>query len=277
MEPGSTLDAISRALPGLYSMLEDLDELRRQRAEDFLVLEEHFPDALQNMYQAVTTLLEAAKLPRARTDFVREWERATKKGVGYFKEEEYSPGQSYSPALVTLHRAMSRLKALAGGGVPPIEEYNLKRFEQLLRRTAELIHRRQVQPANEMDVQQVMNDYLFAAFVDYISPAHVSGIVKSFQPDGGVRSLKAVVEFKFASSRQEVKTALSGILEDTAGYRGSLDWTRFYSVVYMTGPFESEPRFAADFVRVGAVTWTPILVNGASVAAPKPGRRRQRS
>ncbi len=79
----------------------------------------------------------------------------------------------------------------------------------------------------------------------------------------GIRHLKAAVEFKFASTPTELKQAVSGIFEDTAGYKGSLDWTRFYSVIYMTEPFESPARFHADMSRAGALNWTVIPVSGA--------------
>lgn len=53
------------------------------------------------------------------------------------------------------------------------------------------------------------------------------------------------------------------IREDAGGYSGSLDWTRFYSVIYQTSAFESEDRIRSELTRAGLVTWTGILVTGA--------------
>lgn len=72
------------------------------------------------------------------------------------------------------------------------------------------------------------------------------------------------MEFKFVRSREEAKTAASGTFEDTAGYRGSKDWVRFYSVIYQVQPIMLESHLRHDLKRLGAATWTPIVVNGSS-------------
>ena len=150
----------------------------------------------------------------------------------------------------------------------------LSRLDTLLRNTAVLVHRRQMTPQGEMDVQNVMHDYLEACFPHYRNPIEIAGIIRNFKPDGGVRNLKTAIEFKFATTHAEVATALSGIFEDVSGYSGSLDWTRFFSVVYQTEPFESEDRFKAEKARVaGALSWTPILVTGGGARRPKAAGR----
>jgi len=39
------------------------------------------------------------------------------------------------------------------------------------------------------------------------------------------------------------------IREDAGGYGGSLDWTRFCSVIYQTSAFESEDRIRLELTR----------------------------
>jgi hypothetical protein len=75
--------------------------------------------------------------------------------------------------------------------------------------------------------------------------------------------LKAAIEFKFADTREEVSQALGGIFEDVAGYSGSLDWIRFYSVIYQTEAFESEDRIRSEITRAGVLTWKGFLVTGS--------------
>jgi hypothetical protein len=145
--------------------------------------------------------------------------------------------------------------------VGAIRDVEQGKLEQILRDTAVLVKRRGVTPANEIDVQNVMHDYLSAYFPRYTTKPHVHGSLKRFKPDGGVVNLKAAIEFKFADSNTEVLTALDGFFEDISGYSGSDDWTTFYAVVYQTEPFVSESRFQAEFDRAGASNWKPILVN----------------
>src|SRR4029077_18280040 len=111
-------------------------------------------------------------------------------------------------------------------------------LERLLRNTAVLVRKRSVQPKNEKEVRDVMHDYLEATFTEYRRDVKISGIIRDFKPDGGVRNLKAAIEYKFADSKEEVWKAMGGIFEDVSGYSGSLDWTRFYSVIYQTEAFE---------------------------------------
>jgi hypothetical protein len=108
-----------------------------------------------------------------------------------------------------------------------------------------------------------MHDYLGAFFTEYKHPVHITGIIKDFEPDCGIRNLKTAIEFKYAATKEEVSKALGGIFEDLSGYSGSLDWVNFYSVVYQTEPFESEDRFKSEITRAGSFTWKAILVTGA--------------
>jgi hypothetical protein len=80
--------------------------------------------------------------------------------------------------------------------------------------------------------------------------------------DSGVRSLRAVIEFKLAKDTKGLKMATSGLFEDASGYKASADWSRFYSVIYMTGAHGTEEQLLADFDRAGMIAWTPILVTG---------------
>src|SRR5437763_2950268 len=48
------------------------------------------------------------------------------------------------------------------------------------------------------------------------------------------RIIGAAVEFKFVHAKEEIAGAFSRVAEDTAGYKGSKDWRRFYAVIYQS-------------------------------------------
>ncbi|PYV68751.1 MAG: hypothetical protein DMG96_35705 [Acidobacteria bacterium] len=98
----------------------------------------------------------------------------------------------------------------------------------------------------DMAVQLVMHAYLAAFFVEFKKTVTIDGIIRDFKPDCGIRNLRAAMEFKYAATRKEFSRAIGGIFEDISGYKGSLDWNRFYTVVYQTEAFESEERVKAD-------------------------------
>jgi hypothetical protein len=108
-----------------------------------------------------------------------------------------------------------------------------------------------------------MHDYLESFFTEFRRSVQINGIIKNFQPDCGVRNLGVAIEFKFATTKEEVTRSLGGIFEDVSGYAGSKDWTRFYTVIYQTEAFESEDRFRSELTRAGALNWQAILVTGA--------------
>jgi len=135
-------------------------------------------------------------------------------------------------------------------------------LETILKKTPFLLQRRQIQPRNEKDIRSVMHDYLGAFFTEYKNHVTIPGVIRDFKPDGGVRNLKAAIEFKFAGTHAEVRQAMAGVFEDISGYAGSLDWIHFYSVIYQTSAFESEDRVKSELSRSGNVTWKALLVTG---------------
>ncbi len=122
--------------------------------------------------------------------------------------------------------------------------------------------RRGKAPADEGELQEIMHDYLRACFPDFVFNPRIGGSIKSFIPDCGIRSINAAIEFKIAHTKEQAVKAYSGIVEDTVGYKGSKDWTRFFAVIYQAKPFLPKSHLRSDMQRIGAATWTPIPVNG---------------
>ncbi|WP_426730755.1 hypothetical protein [Myxococcus faecalis] len=233
-----------------------------EAAEDIPLEEKRLIWRLERIYRTMMMAFDVAGLSATRMDFERDWKNHVSAGLGRFEHID-EIDVTYSLALSFLSDVLFSIKTIATKGESPVDSYKLQRLEELLRDTAHLVERSGVRPQNEADIQRAMDDYLGVVFTDYAKPT-ITGIIKNFKPDGGIQTLHAAIEFKFARSKQEVRTAISGIFEDTAGYKGSADWTRFYSVIYQTEPFESEARIRDDMRRVGAVSWTPILVTGRS-------------
>ena len=139
----------------------------------------------------------------------------------------------------------------------------------MLRDTPGLVRRRKNPPANETELQKIMHDYLSACFLDFRLNPPIGGTLKNFKPDCGIASVGAAIEFKIVHTEEQRTVAFSGVAEDTAGYKGSRDWTRFYAVIYQAEPFILEGHLRSDLKRIGAATWTPIVVNGPTASKAK--------
>lgn len=209
-------------------------------------------------------------MPQTRERLLQDWQAFSKQPGGVGKTTLHARYDYLeSKPLTHLETIVDGLRVASGQGVKPPEAFELSKLESILRRTGVLLRNRGIKPQGEVDIQTVMHDYLGAFFAEYRHPIHITGIIRNFQPDGGIRNLQAAIEFKYATSKAEVATALTGIFEDISGYKGSRDWTRFYTLVYQTQPFEAEDRFTAEMTRAGAYSWTPIIVTGS-------GKRHQR-
>lgn len=224
--------------------------------------EEALTEFLNNTYELLLVVLEASELSETRSRLIDKWTRLEEDGgVGttrYDSRFDYLDCKAFE----YISRLLNSLRTVSGEALATSDSYELTKLETILRKTPVLVHNRGITPSGEIDVQKVMHDYLQAYFTEYKHPITISGIIKDFKPDGGIRNLKAAIEFKYAATRDEVARSLSGIFEDASGYSGSLDWTRFYSLIYQTEPFESEDRFKSEMTRAGLITWKALLVTG---------------
>ena len=217
---------------------------------------------LQELHDVLLVVLEAAEMPEARTSLIKEWPAFTSPKTGLSRTEDNHEFQSSSsPALIFLERLVGGLRMSVIEEVSSEEAWTLSRLEAMLDDTAALVHRRG-HPVNEHDLQKIMHDYLRACFPDFRLNPSIGGSLKTFKPDSGIASVNAAIEFKIVHTEEEVAKAFSGIAEDTAAYKGSKDWTRFYAVIYQAQPFASKAQFRSDMKRIGATAWKTILVNG---------------
>jgi hypothetical protein len=270
---------VRASLSGLERELELAREAKRQMENEvsggraksygFEDAEAALPDILNRVYDMLLVILEAADLVATRSRLIKKWADFEKNGG--IDKTRYDPQYGYleSRPFEYLDTLIDSLRISTGEALDSADAYELIRLEMILRRTAVLVRNRGVNPTREQDIQLIMHDYLGAFFTEYRHPITILGITNDYQPDGGIRNLKTAIEFKYAATNGEVTQALGGIFEDSRGYSGSLDWTRFYSVIYQTEAFESEDRIKAEMSR-GGVTWKSIIVTGS-------GSRRRRS
>lgn len=247
---------------------------RRHPGGGFEEPELAFPSILNGIEETLLVVLEAAGLSLTRQRLLEKWDAFEKNGgigkTSYDQQFDYLESEPFS----FIEKIIDSLRACAGEAIPTKDAHDLALLETMLRKTPVLVRKQGVKPVSEKDVRDVMHDYLEATFTEYRRKVKIDGIIQDFRPDCGVRNLKAAIEFKFADSAAEVSKAMGGIFEDVSGYSGSLDWTRFYSVIYQTGAFESEDRVRSEMARAGTLmTWKAILVTGTG----QRGRKRRKA
>lgn len=228
---------------------------------------------LEELHDALLVVLEAAQMSQARTSLVEAWPKfsSAKDGLAH-TDDSYEYGDCSSPAFTFVERLIKALRMTVSDQITSEQAWTLAKLEAMLEDTAGLVHRRDKPPVDEPDLQAIMHDYLSACFPDFRKNPHIGGSIKNFIPDCGIASVGAAIEFKIAHTKPQAIVAFTGVVEDTGGYKGSKDWTRFYSVTYQAKPFILKSHLQSDMKRIGAATWKAILVNGET--KPK-GRKKK--
>jgi hypothetical protein len=230
---------------------------------------------LEELHDILLVILEAADMPETRASLIEAWPKfRDDKGLAH-ANEDYEFEFCESPALTFLEHLIQGLRMTVSEAISSEEAWTLSRLEAMLRDTPGLVHRRKENPGNEIELQEIMHDYLGASFPDFRLNPPIGGTLKNFKPDCGIANVGAAIEFKIVHTEEQMATAFSGVAEDTAGYKGSKDWTRFYAVIYQAQPFMLESQLRSDLKRIGAATWIPIVVNGPTKAGRKSKARKK--
>jgi hypothetical protein len=145
-------------------------------------------------------------------------------------------------------------------------------------------------PAREEDVHQRIQGLLRCSFHDAENrPPMPSKVIKSFIPDTGIKSLRALIDYKFITNEAEAKTVLGEVYEDISGYQSD-DYDTFIFVIYETtrafhesewksAIARSKPGCRVEVIVLQGMPPTPSDLAASEELmkkkkrAPKPGRR----
>lgn len=217
---------------------------------------------IKTIYTSLVILMESMCLNVLLEEFQKEFAQYAKD----LSAVEIIPyiGDMESPVVRMYLRYMSSLMAYFGENSPvPFEPAHI--LERILSGTAKLVLDKGIKPANEAEVRKCIYDYLIHVFPDTVREVPIAQVTKTYKPDIGIPSLKAAIEYKFATSPGEVKTAIGGLYEDMRGYSGSEDWKTFYAVVYMSDAYFTDAQIKAEFKHTGVDdNWKPILIVGGA-------------
>lgn len=250
-------------------------ELTDWETADYQEIQGAMPDILDSCYQAFCIVLEAAEMDQTRHDLITAWSGYASNGIG---KTVYHPETDVlgSEPLSYLERLQETLRSLVDDN--QITDQRIQVFENILDNLAHLAHKRNLNPQKESDIQDLVDDYLKAAFPDY-RKLNVYGSLRNYKPDGWVPSLQVALELKFVRKHEDLGIAVAGVIEDTAGYSSSTEVRQFYSVFYMMQPYATAGQIKAELSRVGASNWKPIVVYppGGSASPGSKGSRKSRT
>jgi hypothetical protein len=211
---------------------------------------------VERMLLDLRILAERLGLPQTRQE-IFEFQKEQKDFADFDVDSEEMDVSV--PALVRTRQYLQCIEAL----VNPEQSSQLNVFRTILQHTAKVIDEASLLPSKEVEVRNRILQVVSYSFVDATKEVAMPQTVKTYRGDIGVPSIKAVAEYKFAKTANEMKSCLDGIYADMKGYSGHSQWKSFFAVFYMKGPFFTQDHIEKEFAKVGAASsWTPIVING---------------
>lgn len=230
----------------------------------------YFLSLIDRINISLSALIEAMQLPQLLNKYQKDYAILEGKHLNH-KMLPYI-GEWHNETLDLFWKYHKTLSSLLEVNIESVIMNEKKsQLERILMNTPKIVKDRKIEPHNETAVKNCVYDLLIHVFADTVKEIPIPKETRTYKPDLGVRSLKCAVEYKFADSEQEVKTAIGGIYEDMKGYGGSEDWTFFYAVIYMTDAFFTTEQILSELsIDNKNQNWKPILVYGKGQRRKKP-------
>ncbi|ODT06537.1 MAG: hypothetical protein ABS35_45805 [Kaistia sp. SCN 65-12] len=253
-------DMIQQIENQAYRSVEELD----QTDTSYDLAEVAFVYNVEKAFREIGMLAERLGLPQTKADLVARRNRLkTMTGSGLIEMLE----EFYSPVLDELDATFHAMAVMVDGSATT----GMSMLESILRNTAGIIADQELDAEKELDVDQAIGKIVRYAFPDFVNKPQIDKALVKYKPDFGVKSLGAVVEYKFAIDEDGVKVALEGISADMVNYAGDPNWGKYYAVIYTTQPILNASIIEEHFKSSlrGGDRWTIIFVNGPGRQGPK--------
>ncbi len=213
--------------------------------------------------QAFTTLLllsEALGLPNFREMVAREYKEAKELGNGLSEIIVDPDGDLHLLVESRIDRLLGAFQALVGLRVEKVMcktieltdvlrncEYSLYRDNQL------------AAPANETELHRRIESILSCVYPDLKHKPSIATPIKNFEPDTGIPSARALIEYKYVGNAEDMKRVSDEILADTQGY-SSRDWNSFIYLIYETRHFQPESKWQQQMITSGNPMNTKVVI-----------------
>jgi REase_DpnII-MboI len=211
---------------------------------------------LNKAFRDTAILAERLNLPGFRADILAaKMKLRNIAGIAPDSEDHiYCPGLLLASSLYESLAVMTESGAVTGLGV----------LQTILQNTGRIISDEHLVPKSEKNVRDAVFQKLSYAFDDVVREPTLAHPLKNYKPDFGIKSLMALIEYKYVRTKAKLGTALDELLIDMKGYSGHADWRNFFAVVYMAGAYATQDAVDAKFTSVrGDTIWKIILITAS--------------
>lgn len=218
---------------------------------------EHAGELVKKAFQAALTLSSKYSLTTP-AEHIRE----TLATVDNFAKTDIIPevGEPYLYWAGKLRSHLDVIKNLyseeAKGEIPS----TLNLIVQMIRQAEYAMEGLDKYPKDERELDQLIENMLKPVYPDLEPNPVLTKPIKNFEPDTGIPSLRLLIEYKYVTSKADVKRIADEILADTAGYR-SKDWAYYFFVIYEQRRLKSELEWNELLRQCGTAenTWVFVI------------------
>ncbi|MBC3435847.1 hypothetical protein HU735_10525 [Pseudomonas sp. BW16M2] len=260
---GDIDEQLSDAWGSVYKLqtLSEYIDPQSDTNEDYDEEETYFLSKIERLHLSISLLIESLGYTQLLQEYKLGYSKHSTKSASFSITRD---GDYHSDTLAFFWRYHKSVSALINSNSVDTDERKQRTLlAAILRNTSKIVHDHQVSPTSEAEVRNCVYKLLTHVFPDTLREVPVPQVTKTYKADLGIPSLKAAIEYKYATTEEEAKKVIGGFYEDMRGYAGSEDWKHFFAVVYMSKPFFTIEQIRAEFARVGVdSSWSPILVHG---------------
>lgn len=222
-----------------HEYLNNLNHLEKKE-----YIEDSFKEKSWALYKICMVYFESLQLPQYLNDFKREMFIQLNENL---YEIKYSDEDTL-PFSITISKFWYYLSPFEFSQENYLDRLlknsGILYLENILRNTQTIIDKTDKKPTTEPKLYNVVKFVIESIFPSSQEPS--SGFFKCFKnykPDILIPELHVAIEYKYASSENELKTQIDQIVADTKGYTGDINYEIFYAVFYVTQDFFGLPRF----------------------------------
>lgn len=211
--------------------------------EDELV--KPFEYLAQSLFLTTVCLLDTSGLHAYLSQFYRRFGESfdAAKAAKNTDIDHYWSGEPFNKYLADLRQFLAPLDVLSDE-TRYLKLSGIQYLETVLRNTATIIHKGEINPTSEPDVYKAVRPVLEAIFPSAISPkSNFLKTAQEYKPDILIPELTAAVEYKYANNETKLKATIAQISDDANGYTGDTDYNLFYAVFYVTKDFWGQDKF----------------------------------
>ena len=244
----------------IWEAVSSFDNLNRQ-SDEYDYYEMKLESALSTFYYLLLAVYERIGILNFIDDIKKDYSNHSDK-------TKLAPnpidGDFYSVVFSDLYKYYECLKNLYDVKGINRRDIEIKRLYKILEGTPKLVYDKKLNPQSEGDIRNEMYNLLIHVYPSASRDFPLPKGIKTYKPDIAIKELNSAIEYKYANTENECKTAIDGIFEDMTAYSDWKDWQTFFAVINMTDSFYSKNQVEEMLKQKKAVNenWYIIPVYG---------------